>query len=94
MKEYKAGEVFGELALLYNAPRAASIIALEDSILWSTDRETFNHLVKNAAINRRQNYLDLIQKVEILQEIDFEGRQKLMDAFTEVRFRANEHVIR
>jgi cAMP-dependent protein kinase regulator len=25
LKNYKAGEVFGELALLYNAPRAATI---------------------------------------------------------------------
>lgn len=25
LKEYESGEVFGELALLYNAPRAANI---------------------------------------------------------------------
>ena len=36
----------GELALLYNAPRAATIIAKTDSILFSLDRQTFNHIVK------------------------------------------------
>ena len=38
VKNYKAGDVFGELALLYNAPRAASIKADSDSQLWVLDR--------------------------------------------------------
>lgn len=50
LKQYKEGEVFGELALLYNAPRAASIQALEKSLLYSLDRETFNHIVKESAV--------------------------------------------
>ena len=33
LKNYYPGEAFGELALLYNAPRAASIIAKIHSIL-------------------------------------------------------------
>jgi cAMP-dependent protein kinase regulator len=45
-----AGEAFGELALLYNAPRAASIKAKTDSVLFSLDRETFNNIVKEAAM--------------------------------------------
>jgi cAMP-dependent protein kinase regulator len=50
LKIYYPGEAFGELALLYNAPRAATIIAKEDCILWALDRETFNHIVKDAAM--------------------------------------------
>ena len=46
MKVYGPGESFGELALLYNAPRAATIIAKSDSVLFALDRETFNHIVK------------------------------------------------
>lgn len=49
LKTYSPGEGFGELALLYNAPRAASIQAVEDSIVWKLDRDTFNHIVKDAA---------------------------------------------
>ena len=39
LKEYKPGESFGELALLYNAPRAATIICKSaNAELWSLDR--------------------------------------------------------
>lgn len=50
LKIYQAGEAFGELALLYNAPRAATITANEECTLWSLDRETFTNIVKDAAM--------------------------------------------
>jgi cAMP-dependent protein kinase regulator len=59
LKVYYPGEAFGELALLYNAPRAATIIAKEDCILWALDRETFNHIVKDAAV---YNILNLVKR--------------------------------
>lgn len=49
LKEYGSGDVFGELALLYNAPRAATIKAESDGLLWVLDRNTFNHIVKDAS---------------------------------------------
>lgn len=49
LKTYEPGEGFGELALLYNCPRAATITALQDSIVWRLDRDTFNNIVKDAA---------------------------------------------
>lgn len=54
LKTYDNGEVFGELALLYNAPRAATITADEDSTLFSLDRETFNAIVKEASQKKRE----------------------------------------
>jgi cAMP-dependent protein kinase regulator len=49
LKDYSPGEGFGELALLYNAPRAATITATEASVCWKLDRDTFNHIVKDSA---------------------------------------------
>ena len=53
LKKYVPGEGVGELALLDNAPRAATITAETDSILWKLDRDTFNNIVKDAASNKR-----------------------------------------
>lgn len=49
LKNYVPGEAFGELALLYNAPRAATITALNDATLYSLDWHTFNFIVKGSA---------------------------------------------
>jgi len=51
-------EGFGELALLYNSPRSATIRAIEDSVIWGIDRATFQKVVqetiiKEYSINRR-----------------------------------------
>lgn len=42
----KAGEFFGEMAILENAPRSASIIAHEDSVLLEFNKSNFEMLMK------------------------------------------------
>ena len=42
--EVAASEGTGELALMYNQPRAASITATEDSVVWSLNRLLFNEI--------------------------------------------------
>lgn len=94
LKHYEPGDAFGELALLYNAPRAATIEAEEDCLLWSLDRATFNHIVKDAAARKREKYEDFLKSVELLSSMDHYERSKLADAIKEANFSAGDYVIR
>lgn len=53
LKTYKSGESFGELALMYNAPRAATIKCEVVGTIYGLDRQTFKHIVEDAANRRR-----------------------------------------
>lgn len=93
LRDYVPGEAFGELALLYNAPRAASIKATEDVTLWALDRETFNHIVKDASRKNRDMYLQFLKSVELLCSMDHYELVTLSDALKKEKFSKNEFVI-
>lgn len=80
VKTCGVGDAFGELALLYNCPRAASVVAQDKTILWSLDRETFNHIVKDAAAKRRERYETFLKGVPILESMEAYERTQMCDA--------------
>jgi len=53
---YIAGASFGELALLYNAPRAATVKATSDSVVWALDRVSFRKLIMNVTLQKRSAF--------------------------------------
>lgn len=93
LKDYKEGDFFGELALLYNAPRAATITSKTNSILWALDRETFNHIVKDAAIKKREQYESFLKSMEILKDINAYELTQICDALKTKYVEANTKII-
>lgn len=80
-----AGTYFGELALLYNSPRAATVTANQDSVVWCIDRFTFRRIVNNLSRNKLAEYTKFLQQCEVLSVLAAYERTKLAEAIEEVR---------
>lgn len=90
------GGSFGELALMYNAPRAATVVSASDarSTLWALDRITFRRIVMDSAFRRRRMYEVFLEEVPLLASLERYERAKIADALQTVRFSAGQTVIR
>jgi cAMP-dependent protein kinase regulator len=66
---YKPGDAFGELAIMYNAPRAATCRVNSQAKLWALDRVSFKVIVVAAAMQKRETYKNFLQQVPILESL-------------------------
>ncbi|KAF2748300.1 camp-dependent protein kinase A regulatory subunit [Sporormia fimetaria CBS 119925] len=80
------GGSFGELALMYNAPRAATVISTEPSTLWALDRVTFRRILMDSAFQRRRMYEGFLEEVELLSGLTKYERSKIADALETKKF--------
>lgn len=83
---YGSGDAFGELALMYNAPRAATCVASEDCKLWALDRNSFRVIVVAAAMQKRETYQGFLSKVPILTTLTEMEIMTLADSLIEEKY--------
>lgn len=57
---------FGELALIYGTPRAATVKSKVDCKLWAIDRDTYRRILMGSTIRKRKLYEELLCNVSIL----------------------------
>ena len=89
---YKAGDSFGELAIMYNAPRAATGTAQGDCKLWTLDRSSFRLIVVAAAMQKRETYHAFLARVPILQTLTEMEMMALADALLEEEYQDGQVV--
>lgn len=85
-RSFKRGQCFGELALMYNTPRACSITAKMDGELWVLDRFAFRRILTNVTKVKLERNLKFLGKIPIFASSSEEEYVKLATAFTERRF--------
>ena len=90
----EAGGSFGELALMYNAPRAATVVAVaQTSTLWALDRVTFRSILMEHTSRKRKMYELFLAEVGILVSLQPQERSKIADALEEKVYEEGEAVV-
>lgn len=90
---YTEGGSFGELALMYNAPRAATVTATSDSIVWALDRIHFRSILMGAASQKRKMYEAFLEEVPVLSSAEPYERAKIADALESQTFEDGKAVV-
>lgn len=74
------GSSFGELALLYNAPRQATIRSDTSAVVFSLDRETYRFIIAQSSSNREKEIKKALKAVPLLADLTEEQLEKLSDS--------------
>ncbi|KAI5607156.1 mitochondrial carnitine/acylcarnitine carrier protein, partial [Silurus asotus] len=85
---------FGELALMYNTPRAATIIAIQLGALWALDRETFHRLIVKSNAKKKKTYEAFIECVPLLKSLEVSERMKMVDVLGAKTFKDGDQIIK
>lgn len=85
---------FGELALLYNMPRAATVQAETSGSLWAMDRQTFRKIVLRNAYQKRKMYESFLKQVPLLSQLDEYERMNVADALNAQNYAKGDLIIK
>nr|XP_034311127.1 cAMP-dependent protein kinase regulatory subunit isoform X6 [Crassostrea gigas] len=88
------GGSFGELALIYGTPRAATVKAKGDVKLWGIDRDSYRRILMGSTIRKRKMYEEFLGKVSILDNLDKWERLTVADALEPVQFEDGQEIVR
>ena len=92
---YRGGDSFGELALLYNSPRAATVTCTQRGKAWVLERKRFRRvMVQTASAALGQRTEIFLKSVPILSGLTDAQRATLADQMEELTCSDGEHVMR
>ena len=86
MKE--RGDCFGEISLMYDFPRSATVAATTDATVWVLTRETTRKHIKEAHRTEDQQSELFLNSVPILNPLSKDEKKRLVDALEPKSFQA------
>lgn len=69
LKNYQAGDVFGEICLLHRAKRQATVTSKTEGVLYSLTREAYSHIHKMSIGKKRTSYIQKLMNVNIFSNL-------------------------
>lgn len=87
------GGSFGELALLYLVPRAATVKATSEGTLWVIDRQNFKSILMKVSESKIGEYVKYLDRVDILNPLLADEKKALAQALVEMHFTKDEVIL-
>jgi len=87
------GAVFGELALMYNAPRQATVTATFAGRVWALDQESFQMMLATAENTKQSQYEEFLEGIPTFAAMTKFERCQLSDALEPELFDEGEVII-
>eukprot|EP00928_Gymnodinium_smaydae_P008438 TRINITY_DN13079_c1_g2_i2.p1 TRINITY_DN13079_c1_g2~~TRINITY_DN13079_c1_g2_i2.p1 ORF type:complete len:765 (+),score=210.93 TRINITY_DN13079_c1_g2_i2:93-2387(+) len=87
------GGSFGELALLYLAPRAATVKALTKATVWVIERRNFKNVIMRVSRKKIDTFRSYLDSIEILSSLLTKEKTTLAESLVEMRFSKNDAII-
>ena len=88
------GEGFGEVALLYDDKRTATIVAKTDGAVWVLDGNIFKQIIIQSTKERRSTELRFLQGVNLFKALDKYEKIRLLDGLKVQWFKKGDTIIR
>mmetsp|Transcript_19465 Transcript_19465/g.48766 ORF Transcript_19465/g.48766 Transcript_19465/m.48766 type:complete len:823 (-) Transcript_19465:925-3393(-) len=88
------GASFGELALLYQAPRAATVTCKRQGTLFVIDRYTFKEALRRANVDRIKGFLKIIDSIRLFDCMLADEKEAVANALVETNFILGETIIK
>ncbi|KAL0965298.1 hypothetical protein UPYG_G00279420 [Umbra pygmaea] len=88
------GKVFGELAVLYNCTRPATVTALTDVTLWAIDRQCFQTIMVRAGVIKHSQYMEFLRSIPSIQSLPEDILSKVADVLEETHYSDCDYIIR
>ncbi|KAK2952801.1 putative cAMP-dependent protein kinase regulatory subunit [Blattamonas nauphoetae] len=85
---------FGEIALMHNCPRTATIVTPTGCKTWALDRTTYKQVMMSTVLTKRKRFQDMLSKVPLFEKLSPLERHTVCDALQELSVSAGCEVVK
>ncbi|XP_023326889.1 cGMP-dependent protein kinase, isozyme 1 [Eurytemora carolleeae] len=88
------GKAFGELAILYNCKRTASIKAVTDGKLWTLERSVFQTIMMSTGLKKTEKQVNFLKIVPLLSTLPSTLLSKVSDVLELEVYKKGDYIVR